>query len=103
MGIHTGPALANEGDWYGRTVNVAARLCSLAGSGQVVVSECAREAAGQIPGVQWSEREPHLLRNVSEPVPTYLASSCQAAVRPAAISAARRRRRLGLANPQFAS
>lgn len=101
VGIHTGPALANDGDWYGRTVNVAARLCSLARSGQVVVSECAREAAGQIVGVQWSERELRLLRNVSEPIPTYLASSCQAAVRPA--PAAATRRRLGLPRPQFAS
>jgi class 3 adenylate cyclase len=30
VGIHTGPALANGGDWYGRTVNVAARLCAVA-------------------------------------------------------------------------
>src|SRR5437763_11550780 len=27
VGIHTGPALANDGDWYGRAVNVASRLC----------------------------------------------------------------------------
>jgi class 3 adenylate cyclase len=101
VGIHSGLALANEGDRCGRTVNVAARPCSVARSGEVVVSECARQAAGQIPGVQWSERELYLLRNVSEPVPAHLASSCQAAVRPA--GAVARRRNLGLASPQFAS
>jgi len=39
VGIHTGPALANDGDWYGRTVNVAARLCAVAPGGEVMVSE----------------------------------------------------------------
>ncbi|OLE38448.1 MAG: hypothetical protein AUG48_01740 [Actinobacteria bacterium 13_1_20CM_3_68_9] len=29
VGIHSGPALTRDGDWYGRTVNVAARLCSV--------------------------------------------------------------------------
>ena len=79
VGIHTGPALANDGDWYGRTVNVASRLCSVAPGGEVMVSEAARRAAGAISGIDWSERELHWLRNVSEPVGTYLASSCQAA------------------------
>jgi adenylate cyclase len=72
VGIHTGPALASEGDWYGRTVNVAARLCAVAPGGEVMVSESTRRAAGEIPGVDWGERELHWLRNVSEPVGTYL-------------------------------
>jgi adenylate cyclase len=78
VGIHTGPALANGGDWYGRTVNVASRLCSVAPGGEVMVSEATRQAAGAVSGIEWSERELHWLRNVSEPVGTYLASSCQA-------------------------
>lgn len=73
VGIHTGPALANEGDWYGRTVNVAARLCAVAPGGEVMVSEQTRQAAGSMPTVKWSDRELHWLRNVPEPVPTYLA------------------------------
>jgi adenylate cyclase len=77
VGIHTGPALASEGDWYGRTVNVAARLCSVAPGGEVMVSESTREAANNLPGVEWSDRELHWLRNVSEPVGTYLASCGQ--------------------------
>jgi adenylate cyclase len=79
VGIHTGPALASEGDWYGRTVNVAARLCSVAPGGEVMVSESTREAAGNLAGVEWSDRELHWLRNVSEPVGTYLASCPEAA------------------------
>jgi adenylate cyclase len=72
VGIHTGPALAQDGDWYGRTVNVAARLCAVAPGGEVMVSESTRTAAGEMPGVDWGERELHWLRNVSEPVATYL-------------------------------
>jgi adenylate cyclase len=83
VGIHTGPALAREGDWYGRTVNVAARLCAVAPGGEVMVSEATRDAAGVIPGVEWSERELHWLRNVSEPVGTYLVAADQTAARTA--------------------
>jgi len=72
VGIHTGPALASDGDWYGRTVNVAARLCAVAPGGEVMVSDSTREAAGQMAGVEWGDRELHWLRNVSEPVGTYL-------------------------------
>jgi adenylate cyclase len=92
VGIHTGPALTSEGDWYGRTVNVAARLCSVAPGGEVMVSESTREAAGNLPDVEWSDRELHWLRNVSEPVGTYLASCREA---PAAADQ-RPAKRLGL-------
>jgi adenylate cyclase len=84
IGIHTGPALAREGDFYGRTVSLAARLCAVAPGGEVMVSETTRRAAGEIAGVDWGNRELHWLRNVSEPVGTYLVSSHQelAAARP---------------------
>ena len=39
VGIHTGPVIAQDGDVYGRTVNLAARIASYAQAGQVVVSE----------------------------------------------------------------
>src|SRR5436305_3929463 len=74
VGIHTGPAVSRDGDWYGRTVNVAARLCAVAPGGEGMVSESTREAAGGVPEVDWGERELHWLRNVSEPVGTYLVS-----------------------------
>jgi class 3 adenylate cyclase len=96
VGIHTGPALANEGDWYGRTVNVAARLCAVAPGGEVIVSESTREAAGQMSGVDWGERELHWLRNVSEPVGTYLVGPASAPNAPerAALSSSAGRWRL---------
>ncbi len=74
VGINTGPALASGGDWYGRTVNVAARLCAMAPGGEVMVSEATRTAAGKLTGVQWGERELHWLRNVPQPIGAYRAA-----------------------------
>lgn len=73
VGIHSGPAVGHEGDWYGRTVNVAARLCSVAPGGEVIVSEETRAAAGRIRKVGFGERRLHWLRNVTEPIATYSA------------------------------
>jgi adenylate cyclase len=73
VGIHTGPAVARDGDWYGRTVNVAARLCSVAPGGEVLVSEATREAAGRMRRIDFGERRLHWLRNVTEPIGTFSA------------------------------
>ena len=39
VGINAGPLVYENGDFYGRTVNIAARIAAHAGSGQVLVSE----------------------------------------------------------------
>jgi adenylate cyclase len=71
VGIHSGPALTRDGDWYDQTVNLAARLCSVAPGGEVLVSEATRGAAGPLRRVAWGDRHLHWLRNVTEPVGTY--------------------------------
>ena len=68
VGVHSGPAVNHEGDWYGRTVNVASRLCSVAAGGEVLVSEAALAAAGELSAVSIGERRLHWLKNVTEPV-----------------------------------
>ena len=68
VGVHTGPAVTRGGDWYGTTVNVAARLCAAAGGGQVLASEAALEAARGLKEVDLGERRLHWLKNVTEPV-----------------------------------
>ena len=45
VGIDTGPAVAREGDWYGTTVNTAARVVDAAAPGEVLVTDRARESA----------------------------------------------------------
>jgi adenylate cyclase len=68
VGIHSGPAVAHEGDWFGRAVNVASRLCHVAAGGEVLVSECTLDRAGELRRVATGERRLHWLKNVTEPV-----------------------------------
>jgi adenylate cyclase len=74
VGIHTGSAVSRGGDWYGSAVNVASRLCSAAGGGEVLVSEATVQAAGRIRGIDLGDRRLHWLKNVTEPVGAQLAS-----------------------------
>jgi Adenylate and Guanylate cyclase catalytic domain len=54
------------GDYYGRTVNLAARIAARAGAGQILVSEpVAQEAAGGITFVELGEL---VLEGISAPV-----------------------------------
>jgi adenylate cyclase len=46
VGIHTGPVISQDGDVYGRTVNLAARIASYAQAGQVVVSQETAQRSG---------------------------------------------------------
>jgi class 3 adenylate cyclase len=68
IGVHTGSAVFRAGDWYGNGVNVAARLCSAAGGGEVLVSDAAREAAGRPEHIEFGPRRLHWLKNVPQPV-----------------------------------
>jgi adenylate cyclase len=74
IGMHTGPAVFRSGEWYGNTVNVAARLCSAAGGGEVLVSDATREAAGRVRKVELGDRRLHWLKNVTDPVGAVVAS-----------------------------
>jgi adenylate cyclase len=67
-GMHTGPAVQRDGDWYGATVNVASRLCSAAGGGEVLVSEATAGAVATLREVRLGEPRLHWLKNVVEPV-----------------------------------
>jgi adenylate cyclase len=44
--VNAGPVIAQEGDYFGRTVNVAARIADYARPREVLVSEEARRSAG---------------------------------------------------------
>ena len=46
MGINAGAVIVQEGDYFGRTVNVAARIADYARPHEVVVSEEAKRSAG---------------------------------------------------------
>jgi class 3 adenylate cyclase len=46
MGLHTGNAKAEGGDFFGRTVVVAARVTSVADGGEILLSQAAQEELG---------------------------------------------------------
>ncbi len=73
VGMHTGPAVERQGDWFGATVNLAARVSALSAGGEVLITDAVREAAGALLGVQLRSRGVEQLRNVREPVQLYLA------------------------------
>ena len=49
MGLHTGEVIAEEGDFFGKNVILAARIAAQAVGGEILVSESLREAV-QEPG-----------------------------------------------------
>jgi adenylate cyclase len=48
VGLHAGPVLFQEGDYFGRTVNVASRIADYARQGEVLVSD---EVVAAAPGL----------------------------------------------------
>ncbi len=46
VGLHSGPVIFQEGDYYGQTVNVASRIAEYARPGEVLVSQEVVDAAG---------------------------------------------------------
>jgi adenylate cyclase len=73
-GIHTGPAIARAGDWWGATVNVASRVAAAAESGQLLVTEAAKRAAGTASD-SLRDIGPLFLKNISAPVRVYAAET----------------------------
>jgi adenylate cyclase len=64
VGIHAGPVLFQEGDYFGRTVNVAARIAEYARPGEVLVSQEVVDAAGGAP-ISFAEIGPVELKGVA--------------------------------------
>jgi adenylate cyclase len=64
VGVHTGPVVFQEGDYFGRTVNLAARIAEYARPGEVVVSQEVADAANEAP-VSFEEIGPVELKGVS--------------------------------------
>jgi adenylate cyclase len=73
VGMSTGPAVERRGDWFGGTINVAARVSGAATGGEVLLTDATREAAGSLEQIHLLPRGRRLLKNVAEPVPLYAA------------------------------
>jgi adenylate cyclase len=63
VGIHAGPVIFQEGDYFGRTVNLAARIAEYARPGEVLVSQEVVDAVDTAP-VSFAEIGPVELKGV---------------------------------------
>jgi adenylate cyclase len=70
-GIAIGPALSRAGDWFGRPVNLASRITSLARPGSLLAEREVRESARE--SYRWSYAGERRLRGIREPVPLFRA------------------------------
>jgi class 3 adenylate cyclase/YHS domain-containing protein len=68
IGLHYGPAVRRGDDWFGATVNTAARIAALAEPGQVLTSKQTSEAAGGLDGASYRSRGEQELKNVRRPL-----------------------------------
>jgi adenylate cyclase len=72
VGVNAGPVVFRDGDYFGRTVNIAARIASRAGPNEVLVSGETVELA-EPEGVRFEEIGPVELKGVSRPVQLFRA------------------------------
>jgi DNA-binding SARP family transcriptional activator/class 3 adenylate cyclase len=68
IGLDAGEAVALEGGYRGASLNLAARLCSLAGPGEVLTSDGVVHLARKVEGLDYVERGPVHLKGFAEPV-----------------------------------
>jgi adenylate cyclase len=70
VGLHAGPVVFQGGDYFGRTVNLAARIGELAAPGQLLVTQ---EIVDRVvpDGIAFEPVGAVELKGVSEPVPLY--------------------------------
>ncbi|MEX0755035.1 MAG: adenylate/guanylate cyclase domain-containing protein [Actinomycetota bacterium] len=73
VGVHAGPVVFQEGDYFGRTVNLAARIADEARPGEVLVSQEVVDAAAGGTLVTFTEIGPVELKGVSGPRRLYAA------------------------------
>ncbi len=67
LGVAAGPVVGQGGDYFGRTVNLAARIAAHAGPGQVLVSGSVAEA-GSPEGVRLVDAREVQLKGLAHPV-----------------------------------
>jgi adenylate cyclase len=68
VGANYGSAVDRGGDYFGATINVAARVSALAAGGELLVTGHTAAFAPDLEGVLYESRGRQVLRNVAEPV-----------------------------------
>jgi class 3 adenylate cyclase/YHS domain-containing protein len=73
VGLHHGPAVQRDGDFFGASVNLAARVSAIAIGGEVLVTGETAALVPDLEGVLFESRGRPELRNVSRPVELFAA------------------------------
>jgi DNA-binding NarL/FixJ family response regulator/class 3 adenylate cyclase len=68
IGLDVGEAIAVNHGYRGNALNIAARLCGLAGPGEVLASAEIVHRAGRVEGVSYEEKGSMRFKNVDEPL-----------------------------------
>jgi len=68
VGANHGTAVERDGDYFGATINVAARVSALAAGGELLVTGQMAALAPDLEGVLYESRGRQVLRNIAEPV-----------------------------------
>jgi adenylate cyclase len=73
VGLHHGPAVERNGDYFGASVNLAARVSALASGGEVLLTGQTAALVPDLEGVLYESRGRQTLRNVAEPIEIFAA------------------------------
>jgi adenylate cyclase len=73
VGLHSGPVVFQHGDFFGRTVNIAARITDHARPGEVLVSDQVVADADPQEAVRFEPVGPVSLKGLSAPITIYTA------------------------------
>jgi class 3 adenylate cyclase len=68
MGLDAGEAVPTDGGYRGKALNLAARLCALAGPGQILATESVVHLAHRVEGLNFVPRRAVRLKGVEDPV-----------------------------------
>ena len=74
MGVGTGPVILQRGDYFGWTVNVAARITDHARAWQVLVIDAVVTAADSMSAIRFLPMGPVSLNGLVTPISQYAAS-----------------------------
>lgn len=77
-GLNTGPAVERGGDWWGTTVNIAARVAATAGAGELLLTEATRLSLDEVGAAQLLGLGPRTFKNIQAPIEVYAATPAPA-------------------------
>ena len=72
VGLHAGPVLFQDGDYYGQTVNLASRIADYARPGEILVSQAVVDASAGV-AVTFADVGPAELKGVAGSVHLHVA------------------------------